>query len=173
MTEIKLFITDIDGVWTDGSMYYSTTGEELKRFNTYDSAGVLFARLLNKQVAIITGENTETVLKRANKLQIEHVFTGISNKVEVAQKLINKLGISWDEVAFIGDDINDYQLLVKAGVSACPLQAPSYIKKIVDEVLTVKGGDGAFRAFVELILRREGKLEAALENYFTNLNFRQ
>lgn len=154
-------------------MYYSTTGEELKRFNTYDSAGVLLAKLMNKQLAIITGENSLTVINRAKKLQIEYVFTGIHNKVEVAEKLIRELGISWEEVAFIGDDINDYQLLRKAGVSACPSQAPSYIKEIVDDVLPVKGGDGAFRAFVELILRREGKLEAALENYFTILKFRQ
>ena len=173
MSEIKLFITDIDGVWTDGSMYYSTTGEELKRFNTYDSAGVLFTKLLNKHVAIITGENSIAIVNRAKKLQIEHVFIGISNKIEVAEKLISELAISWDEVAFIGDDINDYELLVKAGVSACPSQAPSYIKAIVDEVLPVKGGDGAFRAFVELILQREGKLESALQNYFTNLKFRQ
>ena len=154
-------------------MYYSTTGEELKRFNTYDSAGVLLAKLMNKQLAIITGENSLTVINRSKKLQIEYVFTGIHNKVEVAEKLIRELGISWEEVAFIGDDINDYQLLRKAGVSACPSQAPSYIKEIVDDVLPVKGGDGAFRAFVELILRREGKLEAALENYFTILKFRQ
>jgi 3-deoxy-D-manno-octulosonate 8-phosphate phosphatase (KDO 8-P phosphatase) len=154
-------------------MYYSTTGEELKRFNTYDSAGVLFARLLNIQVAIITGENSSTVVNRAKKLQINHVFTGISNKLKVAEKLVDELDISWDEVAFIGDDINDYQLLIKVGVSACPSQAPSYIKEIVDEVLTLKGGDGAFRAFVELILRKEGKLDFALEKYFTNLKFRQ
>jgi 3-deoxy-D-manno-octulosonate 8-phosphate phosphatase (KDO 8-P phosphatase) len=154
-------------------MYYSTSGEELKRFNTYDSAGVLFARLSKKYVAIITGESSVTVINRAKKLQIDHVFTGVSNKVEVTEKLIDELGISWDEVAFIGDDINDYQLLVKVGVSACPSQAPSYIKEIVDVVLPVKGGNGAFRAFVELILRREGKLEAALESYFANLKFTQ
>ena len=173
MSDIKLFITDIDGVWTDGSMYYSTAGEELKRFNTYDSAGVLFAKLSNKDVAIITGENNSTVVDRAKKLQIKHVFMGISNKVDVAEKLIGDLEISWDEVAFIGDDINDFQLLMKVGISACPSQAPSYIKEIVDEVLPVKGGDGAFRAFVELILRKEGKFKSALENYFSNLKFRQ
>ena len=173
MSEIKLILTDIDGVWTDGSMYYSTTGEELKRFNTYDSAGVLFAKLSNKQVAIITGENTVIVSNRAKKLQIEHVFIGVSNKIQVAEKLIDELGISWNEVAFIGDDINDYQLLLKVGISVCPSQAPTLIKNIVDEVLTVKGGDGAFREFVELILRREGKLNTAIEKYLTKLKFRQ
>lgn len=173
MSDIKLFITDIDGVWTDGSMYYSTSGEELKRFNTYDSAGVLFAKLSNKHVAIITGENNATVINRAEKLQIQHVFTGVSNKLMVAEKLISELDICWNEVAFIGDDINDYQLLVKVGVSACPLQAPEYIKEIVDHVLPIKGGDGAFRTFVELILRKEGKLESALDNYLSNLKFRQ
>lgn len=112
--KIKLFITDIDGVWTDGSMYYSDDGIELKRFNTYDSAGVLLCQELGIHVAIITGENSSAVKKRANKLNIEHCFLGVSNKVKVASQLMKELKInSYENVAFIGDDINDFYYLMK------------------------------------------------------------
>ena len=87
--------------------------------------------------------------------------------------MIDKLKITWDEVAFIGDDINDVQLLKKVGMSACPAQSPAYVKSVVKDILDTKGGDGAFRSFVELILTREGSLEKALEIYFDNLKFEQ
>jgi len=161
--KIKLFITDIDGVWTDGSMYYSDDGIELKRFNTYDSAGVLLCHELGIHVAIITGENSNAVKKRAYKLNIEHCFLGVSNKVKVANQLMKELKIdSYENVAFIGDDINDFRLLNKVGLSACPNQAPELIKKNVDWVIPVKGGDGVFRAFVETYL---SKLELLDQTY--------
>lgn len=161
----KLIVTDIDGVWTDGGMFYDQTGNEWKKFNTSDSAGVLWARINKIPVAIITGENTEIVRRRAEKLRIEHVHLGISNKVAVLDGIISELGISWNDVAYIGDDVNDYLVLEKAGFSACPMNAPDYIKAIVNEVIPVRGGDGAFRAFVELILSKEGLLEATLAKY--------
>lgn len=173
MSKTKLFITDIDGVWTDGGMYYSTSGEELKKFNTSDSAGVLFARNLNIPVCIITGEDTPIVVARAKKLKIDHLFLGVSNKIHVAQKLIEELNISWEEVAFIGDDVNDIPLLKMVGISACPSQAPSYVKSAVNNVLEIRGGDGAFRFFVELVLSKEGRLQEALDIYFKKLKFDQ
>ena len=96
---IKLFLTDIDGVWTDGGMYYDQEGNEFKKFNTSDSAGVLFCRLSDINVGIITGENSQAVKTRAEKLKIEHYFIGIKDKVKVAKNLIDELGISWEEVA--------------------------------------------------------------------------
>ncbi|EKF54448.1 3-deoxy-D-manno-octulosonate 8-phosphate phosphatase [Galbibacter marinus] len=148
----KLIITDIDGVWTDGGMYYDNFDNEFKKFNTYDSAGVLFARMLGIPCCIITGESTNIVKRRADKLKIEHTFLGIKDKVQVAEDLISKLGISMDEVAFIGDDINDFNLLKHVGLSACPSSAPDYIRNEVDWVLSKKGGEGVFREFVEKIL---------------------
>lgn len=161
--KVKLFITDIDGVWTDGSMYYSEDGTELKRFNTYDSAGVLLCQELGIHVAIISGENSKAVKKRANKLKIEHCYLGVSNKVKVANQLMKELKIdSYENVAFIGDDINDFLLLNKVGLSACPNQAPELIKKNVDWVIPVNGGDGVFRGFVETYL---SKLELLDQTY--------
>jgi len=86
----KLVITDIDGVWTDGGMYYDQTGNEWKKFNTSDSAGVLFLRYLDIPVAIITGETTEIVARRAQKLNIEHLYQGVKNKVSVAKELCDQ-----------------------------------------------------------------------------------
>lgn len=152
----KLILTDIDGVWTDGGMYYDEVGNEIKKFNTYDSAGVLFSKLLNIPCGIITGENVDSVRKRAKKLRVDYAYYGIKDKVSVVSELCKDLNIEWDQVAYLGDDINDYFLLKKAGISACPSSAPDYIKKIVKWQLSKKGGDGVFREFVEKILTDNG-----------------
>ncbi len=151
----KLILTDIDGVWTDGGMYYDQLGNELKKFNTYDSAGVLFAKYLEIPVGIITGEKTSIVKRRAEKLKVDYLFQGVKDKVAVVESLCSELGISFDEVAYIGDDINDIKLLKKVGWSACPSSAAMYIQKIVDKVLSKKGGDGVFREFVEDIIDKD------------------
>ena len=152
MKDIRLVITDIDGVWTDGGMYYDNSGNEWKKFNTSDSAGVLFCKKLGIQTAIMTGEVTAIVERRAAKLKIDHLFQGVANKLKLAQKLIDDLGIEWSEVAYIGDDINDILLLQKAGVAGCPSNAPKYVQQHADIVLPTKGGEGAFRHFVEYFL---------------------
>jgi 3-deoxy-D-manno-octulosonate 8-phosphate phosphatase (KDO 8-P phosphatase) len=160
--EIKLFISDIDGVWTDGGMYYDNEGNEWKKFNTADSAGVLFLRLLKIPFAIITGENTRIVQRRADKLQVEHLFMGVSDKLEVASGLCRQLGIELSDCAYIGDDLNDIRLLEKVGLSACPANAPIYVKEKAHWVLDVAGGNGAFRAFVEKYLQESEQLEEAI-----------
>jgi 3-deoxy-D-glycero-D-galacto-nononate 9-phosphatase len=159
----KLVITDIDGVWTDGGMYYDQTGNEWKKFNTSDSAGVLFLRLLNIPVAIITGEQTEIVKRRAEKLKIDFLYQGISDKVAVAEELCEKLGIHFSEIAFIGDDLGDVPLLRKVGIAACPANAKHYIQDKATIVTESKGGEGAFREFVEIILEQNDQLDRVLE----------
>lgn len=149
----KLILTDIDGVWTDGGMYYDQTGNEWKKFHTYDSAGVLLAHKMNVPVGIITGEDTEIVRRRAEKLHIDYLFQGVKNKLSVALDLCNRLNITLDDVAYIGDDIPDIELLKKVHWSAAPLNAPINVQKIVRYVTNVRGGDGAFWDFVEMILR--------------------
>lgn len=169
MTLPKLILTDIDGVWTDGGMYYDNTGNEFKKYNTSDSAGVLFCRLLNISVGIITGEENIIVKNRAKKLGIDLLFMGIKNKLQVVEGLCSKLNISMSEIAYIGDDINDIQVLKAVGISACPANAPEYVKKHCNLVLTKEGGDGVFREFVENIIGNE-HLEKALDIYFESLD---
>lgn len=148
----KLIITDIDGVWTDGGMYYDQTGNEWKKFNTADSGGVLLCKSFDIKVAIITGEKTEIVKRRAEKLKVDYLFDGVKDKVLVADNLINSLNISYDEVAFIGDDINDVKLLEKVKISGTPNNGISYIKNFATIITEKNGGEGAFREFVERIL---------------------
>lgn len=151
----KLILTDIDGVWTDGGMYYDQEGIELKKFHTYDSAGVLFAHYLNIPVGIITGENTSIVKRRANKLKVDYLFLGCKDKLTIANDLCKELGIKISDIAFIGDDLNDLKLLEQVGWSGAPSTAPEYIKNIVNIKLSKKGGEGVFREFVENIIGNE------------------
>ena len=155
----KLILTDIDGVWTDGGMYYDNHGNELKKFHTYDSAGVLFCKKLNIPVGILTGETTEIVAKRAEKLKVDHLYQGVENKLDVAKDLCNKYNIDLNDIAYIGDDLNDISLLKSVGFSACPSSAPNYIKKIVQTVLNKKGGEGVFREFVEQLFDIESIID--------------
>ena len=152
MTLPKLILTDIDGVWTDGGMYYDQTGNDWKKFNTSDSAGVLFAHRLGIPVGIITGETTEIVRRRAEKLKIDYVFQGVGDKHATAHKLCKELGISLKDTAYVGDDINDMELLQAAGISGVPANAPDYVKALGTIKLKKNGGDGAFREFVETII---------------------
>ena len=149
MKTIKLILTDIDGVWTDGGMYYDQTGNEWKKFHTYDSAGVLFAHQMNIPVGIITGETTEIVKRRAEKLKVDFLYQGVRNKVEVANEICRELGITLDEVAFIGDDLGDIELLKVVGVAGVPASAPAYVRQLATMPLKKNGGEGVFREFVE------------------------
>ena len=148
----KLILTDIDGVWTDGGMYYDNTGNELKKFNTSDSAGVLFAHMTGIPVGIITGEDTQIVERRARKLKIDYIFQGAKDKLAIAEKLCQDLNIGLEEVAYIGDDIGDVSLLREAGFSYCPANAPGYVKAYAHKATGSRGGEGAFREMVEDLL---------------------
>lgn len=151
----KLILTDIDGVWTDGGMYYDQDGMELKKFHTYDSAGVMFAHHLGIPVGILTGENTNIVKRRADKLKVDYLYLGCKDKVAIAEDLCSQLGIAMAEVAYIGDDINDMALLKKVGWAGVPSSAPEYIITLSNVRLTKKGGEGVFREFVENLLGEE------------------
>lgn len=148
----KLILTDIDGVWTDGGMYYDQTGNEWKKFHTYDSAGVLFAHQAGIPVGIITGEETEIVRRRAEKLKVDFLVQNAQNKLAEAQRICNGLSIDLSEVAYIGDDINDIELLKAVGIAGVPVSAPEYMKQLSHFELEKKGGEGVFREFVEKIL---------------------
>ncbi len=170
--KIKLIATDIDGVWTDGGMYYDNEGNEWKKFNTYDSAGIFFCKVNDIKTAIFTGEETVIVGRRADKLKVDYLFQGVKNKLKVMKKLCKNLDIGLDEVAYIGDDLNDIQLLKEVGLSACPRSAPDYIKELVDWEMDKNGGEGAFREFVEKILEEEDLLDSTIAKTLDVMNSR-
>jgi len=153
--DIKLVISDVDGVLTDSGMYYSENGDELKKFNTRDGMGFEILRKMGVKTAIITSEKTELVKRRALKLKVDHLIQGKRNggKLAAALEICNKEGISLLETAYIGDDLNCYELLQEVGIAACPADAVMKIKKIPGiHVLGVGGGKGAFRELVNWIV---------------------
>ncbi len=152
---IKLVGTDIDGVWTDARMYYSTEGDMMKSFSTYDGMGVKLLREAGIPLLIMTGEDTKIVAKRAEKLGIERIFQGEDEKLNRLNKVCSELNISLDEVAYIGDDVNDLDVLKAVGLSAMPPNSPILNQFTPDYLTTRSGGDGAFRDFVDFILSQQ------------------
>ena len=154
-SKIKLFISDIDGTLTDGGMYYSENGDELKKFNTRDGMGFALLRKAGIKTAIITSEDRSLNHRRAEKLKIDFIYQGKrgEGKVSVAKKICEELGITFNEVAYIGDDINCVDLLSLVGYAACPSDAHESIKSLPNiKMMTNKGGEGCVREFIEYCL---------------------
>lgn len=156
--QIKLFLSDVDGVLTDAGMYYSENGDELKKFNTHDGMGFKLLKDAGIKTGIITTENTKIVERRAKKLNVDYLYQGKreGGKLEVAKGICAKEGISLEQVAYVGDDINCYELLSAVGVAACPANALPKVKALPGIIiLTKQGGDGAVREFVEWLLSND------------------
>lgn len=152
--KIKLMLTDCDGVLTDNGVYYTQDGEMMKRFSIRDGMGV--ERLRNEvgvATGIITGETSGSVIKRAEKLNIEHLYLGIKNKKQMLSAILEETRFVPAEIAYIGDDVNDIEIMNECGLTACPSDAMFQVKDIVDYVCNEKGGHGAFREFAEFIIK--------------------
>lgn len=153
--KIKLFISDVDGTLTDSGMYYSESGDELKKFNTRDGMGFQLLHELGIKTGIITSENTHIVANRAKKLKIDFLIQGKRDggKLEAAKEICDKEGVLLNEVAYIGDDRNCYELLSAVGIRACPADACEMVKGI-DGIYQMKkkGGEGCVREFIELLI---------------------
>ncbi|MCB0620326.1 MAG: HAD-IIIA family hydrolase [Saprospiraceae bacterium] len=155
---IKLLITDCDGVLTDAGVYYSANGEEMKRFSIRDGMGVERLRnLAGIETAIITGELSGSVRKRAEKLKITELHLGIKDKVACLQEILSRKNLQPAEIAYIGDDYNDLEVLQLVGLSACPADGLEEVKSSVDYICANRGGNGAFREFAEFIIRLTNK----------------
>lgn len=153
MTKIKLFATDVDGTMTDASMYYTEDGIELKKFNFRDGMGFKLLREAGIKTAIITSEASAMVKKRADKLKVDYLSMGSWEKLDFVKNICKDLDITLDEVAYIGDDINDIELLQAVKYKACPNDAVKKVKEVEDIIiLENKGGEGAVREFIELLL---------------------
>jgi len=155
--KIKLFLSDVDGTLTDAGMYYGQNGEEFKKFNTHDGKGFELLRKAGIKTGIITSENTKIVENRAKKLKVNYLYQGLEHigKLEIAKEICKKENITLDEVAYIGDDINCKELLENVGLAACPSNALDEIKNTPNIIkLSKKGGDGAVREFVGIILSK-------------------
>lgn len=154
--QIKLLAMDCDGVLTDGGMYYTESGDEMKKFNAQDGMGVELLRKAGIKTAIISGEKTSLIEKRAHKLGIDYVYTGIKNKVAAMQDILLHTGLTLAQTAYIGDDINDADLLALVGLSFAVNNARREIKEIADYVTKAQGGQGAVRETAEIIINSNG-----------------
>ncbi|MBT8387011.1 MAG: HAD-IIIA family hydrolase [Ignavibacteria bacterium] len=158
LDKIKLVLTDNDGVLTDTGVYFSEKGEEFKRFSIRDGMGV---ERLRKQAGIdtviITGEKSGSVKARADKLKIKEYYLGVKHKSEILPEVLKKNNITPENIAFIGDDVNDLEIMKQVGFAASPSDGMDFIKDISDYVCTNRSGNGAFRELAELIIAFNAK----------------
>jgi YrbI family 3-deoxy-D-manno-octulosonate 8-phosphate phosphatase len=157
LKRIRLFATDVDGVLTDAGMYYSESGEELKKFNTRDGMGIKLLQRAGLITAIVTQERTKLVAWRGEKLMMPEVHQGVMDKLSLVREMAARHGLSMHEVAYIGDDINDLATLKAVGFSATPADGMPAVVEAVDYVCVKKGGEGAVREIIEMILKAQQK----------------
>ncbi len=155
--KIKLFVLDVDGVLTDGKIIIDDDGKESKHFNVRDGMGIAVARDIGYMFAIISGRYSKVVEHRVAELKMNEIVQGAGDKLEVFNRLLEKLGVTAEEAVFVGDDINDIPVLTAAGFSAAPADADESVKPVVDFVCNKPGGGGAVREVIELVLTVQGK----------------
>jgi YrbI family 3-deoxy-D-manno-octulosonate 8-phosphate phosphatase len=161
LRDIRLFATDVDGVLTDAGMYYSESGDEWKKFNTHDGMGIKLLQKAGLITAIVTQERTRLVARRAEKLAIPELHQGVMDKLSVIREMAMRHGVSLRQVAYIGDDVNDIEALKAVGLSAAPANSLPQVLGIVDYICEKRGGEGAVRELVELILESRSETKTA------------
>jgi 3-deoxy-D-manno-octulosonate 8-phosphate phosphatase (KDO 8-P phosphatase) len=154
---IKLVIFDVDGVLTDGRLYYGAGGEELKVFHVHDGQGIKRLQKAGVTIAIISGRDSAAVTRRMQDLGVEHVFQGDEHKLPIFERLLHKLGITPEQTACVGDDLPDLPLLQKAGLAVAVANAMPVLKRAAHHVTTASGGRGAAREVCDLILDAQGR----------------
>jgi YrbI family 3-deoxy-D-manno-octulosonate 8-phosphate phosphatase len=160
LSQIRLFATDVDGVLTDAGMYYGESGDEWKKFNTRDGMGIKLLQRAGIITAIVTQERTKLVARRAEKLAIPELHQGVMDKLSCLREMAARHGLTLSQVAYIGDDINDLEALKAVGFSASPADGMPQIAAAVDYVCQKKGGEGAVREIVEMILEAQGQVSS-------------
>ncbi len=163
LKKIKLLATDVDGVLTDSGAYYSEDGVELKKFSVRDGMGMVLLRKAGYKIAIVTTENTKIVEKRAQRLQVDDLHQGVVDKMATIELLLKKYSLTWEEVAFIGDDINDIPVMKRVGFAATPANGTALNKKIAHYITKNNGGHGCVREVCDLLLNLKWKGESITE----------
>jgi len=159
MKNIKMLISDVDGVWTDGSFYKGTNGIELKKFSVFDGVGVAMAKAADIKIALISGRYSPATEHRANELDIEDVYNGSLNKLPVYEELKSKYGFDDSNIAYIGDDIIDIPVMNEVAIPIAVANAIPDVKKVAVHVTELEGGEGAFREAVSWIISEQGRTE--------------
>lgn len=155
--EIKMFLSDCDGCLTDGGMYYSEKGDELKKFNTRDGMGFSFLRERGIITGVVTGEDVDLNRRRAEKLKLDIIEMGCKNKLQAIRKICNDYNIALENVCYVGDDTNDIEAIQAVGYGCCPADAVPEVKSVAQYITRTKGGDGVIREIVNKIMMKELK----------------
>lgn len=170
--KVKMILMDVDGTLTDGTILVLPDGEELKSYNVKDGAGILLARLAGLKTGIITGKTSKSLEKRAEKLRILEVYQGVLDKKKVFEEILAKNKLNAEEVAYIGDDLGDLEVIKCAGLAAAVADAHPAIKKRSHFICTKPGGKGAVREFIEFILEAQDKRQIVEAGFKDLLNQR-
>ncbi len=160
---IKYIVIDVDGTLTDGSIYYDENGNELKKFNTKDAAGFFTSKTCGISTIVITGRHCHATELRMQEMQVDLLAQGIVDKVKYIKDYLTKNNIKKSELAYIGDDLNDYSGMQLACFKACPCDAAEEIKNIADYISPYAGGQGAFRDVIHFILKQRNQWEYACQ----------
>ncbi|MDR5859620.1 HAD hydrolase family protein [Halomonas eurihalina] len=168
LRQVRLLALDVDGVLSDGRLYFQTDGNEIKAFHTLDGHGIKLVQSAGVEVALITGRDSPMVSRRADALGISHLHQGISHKLPVLRQLCEQLGIELDQVAYCGDDMPDLAAIHQAGVGISVPGAPSYIRQHADWVTERPGGHGAVREICDALLQAQGQWDAILDTYLND-----
>lgn len=162
LAKIKLLVIDVDGTMTDGGIYYDTSGNEIKKFNTKDAAGIFAARYAGIKTMVLTGRKSVAVEKRMKELKIDYVYQGISDKKSFLADFMSNNELSKECIGYIGDDLNDLEPMQLAGVVCCPGDACDEVKQISNYVAEAYGGCGAVRECITYLLKKRGEWEKAI-----------
>ncbi|MDH4611224.1 HAD family hydrolase [Pseudomonas sp. BN102] len=162
---VRLAVFDVDGVLTDGRLYFLPDGGEFKTFNTLDGQGIKMLMNAGVRTAIISGRKSAVVERRAQNLGIQHLFQGREDKLVVLDGLLAELGLTHDQVAYLGDDLPDLPVIRRVGLGMAVANADAFVRLHAHGVTQARGGEGAAREFCELILRAQDSLEAAQAAY--------
>lgn len=166
---IRLLAMDVDGVLTNGSIIYTDSGEEIKAFNILDGLGIAVAGRAGLQTAIITGRSSAAIERRAGELGITHLIQGCRNKGAAMRGLLSETGLTLEEAAFIGDDINDIPAFRECGLRICVKNASDDLRALANFTTRKRGGQGAVREAIEMILKSQGKWDEAVERFLQDL----
>lgn len=162
---IKYFVLDVDGTLTDGSIYYSNDGQEMKQFNIKDGLAIVQAQKCGICFVILTGRESKIVERRMEELNVECVFQGVKDKRKFLLDFFHEENISPKETAYIGDDLNDLAAMSLCGFKACPKDACDEVKQVVDYISEFKAGYGAVRNIIEYILKEQNMWEKVISNF--------
>src|SRR5581483_6442322 len=163
--DIKLIVSDVDGVWTDGKIIYVGETREIKEFNVRDGLGVKLVQRAGIAVALLTSRRSPALVRRARELGIEELQQGSANKLDACERMLHRLSLRFDQTLYLGDDLPDLAPMLRAGIAAAPVDAAPEVRDAAQWKLSCRGGEGAFRETVERLLRERGDWQTILKDF--------